>query len=317
MVRYLALDFWRIKYWKTFVPLALSGLFMGLAVASKWTGCYAGVGLALLFFWSVWRRGVYVYRLKKQPDSALTAEEKAVAKNGYRMILCNVLSCFVFFVAVPLAVYGLSYIPHFAHSGGVTVKKIVAECERMLWYHGQPGLGMDHFFYSPWYEWPFAVTPMWYSSSPYEPQGMEMTIMAFGNPAVWWIGAAMLVALPIAWCVRHVRRDSSLALHAVNWDPRIAVILLSFFAQYLPWMLVPRGTYIYHYFTAVPFVILANVYVFAWLEEKKKGLGKWLVFDQVLIALALFIAFFPYISGVMVSQKWLEAMKWFPGWIYY
>lgn len=317
MVRYLALDFWRIKYWKTFVPLALSGLFMGLAVASKWTGCYAGVGLALLFFWSVWRRGVYVYRLKKQPDSALTAEEKAVAKNGYRMILCNVLSCFVFFVAVPLAVYGLSYIPHFAHSGGVTVKKIIAECERMLWYHGQPGLGMDHFFYSPWYEWPFAVTPMWYSSSPYEPQGMEMTIMAFGNPAVWWIGAAMLVALAIAWCVRHVRRDSSLALHAVNWDPRIAVILLSFFAQYLPWMLVPRGTYIYHYFTAVPFVILANVYVFAWLEEKKKGLGKWLVFGQVLIALALFIAFFPYISGVMVSQKWLEAMKWFPGWIYY
>ena len=32
------------------MPLFLSGLCMGLAVASKWTGCYAGVGLALLFW---------------------------------------------------------------------------------------------------------------------------------------------------------------------------------------------------------------------------------------------------------------------------
>ena len=56
MVYYLRMDYWRKPLIKTLIPLALSGLFMGLAVASKWTGCYAGVGLAVLFFWSVWRR---------------------------------------------------------------------------------------------------------------------------------------------------------------------------------------------------------------------------------------------------------------------
>ena len=55
MVYYLRMDYWRKPLIKTLIPLALSGLFMGLAVASKWTGCYAGVGLAVLFFWSVWR----------------------------------------------------------------------------------------------------------------------------------------------------------------------------------------------------------------------------------------------------------------------
>ena len=35
------------------------------------------------------------------------------------------------------------------------------------------------------------------------------------------------------------------------------------------------------------------------------------------IALALFIAFFPYASGVTASTKWLSAMQWFKGWLYY
>ncbi|MEI3427806.1 MAG: phospholipid carrier-dependent glycosyltransferase [Christensenellales bacterium] len=56
MVYYLRMDYWRKPLIKTLIPLALSGLFMGMAVASKWTGCFAGVGLAVLFFWSVWRR---------------------------------------------------------------------------------------------------------------------------------------------------------------------------------------------------------------------------------------------------------------------
>lgn len=32
------------------------GLFMGLAIASKWTGMYAGAGLALIFFWALARK---------------------------------------------------------------------------------------------------------------------------------------------------------------------------------------------------------------------------------------------------------------------
>jgi dolichyl-phosphate-mannose--protein O-mannosyl transferase len=197
------------------------------------------------------------------------------------------------------------------------VKKILNECERMLSYHGTPGLGMDHFFYSPWYEWPFAVTPMWYSSSRFEAAGLESSIMAFGNPAVWWVGAVTLAAVAVCFLVRHVQKDMTVCLHTKKWDARPAVLIICFLAQYLPWTLVPRGTYIYHYFTAVPFVILANTLIYAWLEDKMKGLGKWLFVIQCALALGLFIAFFPYISGVAVPVRWMDAMKWFPDWLYY
>ena len=37
----------------------------------------------------------------------------------------------------------------------------------------------------------------------------------------------------------------------------------------------------------------------------------------LIAALALFVAFFPYISGVTASKAWLDSMKWFQGWLYY
>ena len=44
------------------------------------------------------------------------------------------------------------------------------------------------------------------------------------------------------------------------------MLVIAFAAQYLPWMLVPRGTYIYHYFPSVPFIILCTGLIFEYLE---------------------------------------------------
>ena len=35
---------------KHYINLLVSGLFMGMAISVKWTGCYAVVGLALIYF---------------------------------------------------------------------------------------------------------------------------------------------------------------------------------------------------------------------------------------------------------------------------
>ena len=37
----------------------------------------------------------------------------------------------------------------------------------------------------------------------------------------------------------------------------------------------------------------------------------------IVLAAVLFAAFFPYASGIVVSQKWLDAMKWFSNWLWY
>ena len=37
----------------------------------------------------------------------------------------------------------------------------------------------------------------------------------------------------------------------------------------------------------------------------------------VVAAVALFIAFYPYASGLEVSREWLARMNWFKNWMWY
>ena len=370
MLRWFFTDFFGASLKQNLVPLGLSGLFMGLAVASKWTGCYAGVGLAALFFIGLWRKGRLIFAAKQllrekkaeeeerkktaparkgeqtpptPPPFEETEEGKETvrtAQSGGRVLL-TLASCLIFFIAVPLGIYYLSYIPYFAPSGGVSAQKIIQAAEGMLSYHSQPGLGMDHPFYSPWYEWPLSMKPMYYAADAYEPAGTACTILAFGNPAVWWVGIAAMLMVFYA-LIRHqidpILFGGKRKLEA-GWfcpengrDIRPLLLTICFAAQYLPWMLVPRGTYIYHYFPSVPFVILAVSLIGEyWTDRRaaaalKKGgeaavqraerISLMLVALYILICAAFFIAFFPYASGIQTSTKWLDAMNWF-GNLYY
>ncbi|MBQ4639138.1 MAG: glycosyltransferase family 39 protein [Clostridia bacterium] len=338
MLYWFQMDFYGKPFWKTLVPLGLSGLFFGLSIASKWTGVYNGVGLAVLFFWGIWRRFNLWKDAKAIPAAKRTEEEKKTAAKGHTLLL-SVASCLVFFIAIPLLIYYLSYIPYFAWEGGVTVKKVIeaavgdyfttGQVGGMLGYHGQPGLGMDHDFYSPWYEWPIIAKPMWYWNSSYNTPEASSTLMALGNPGVWWVCLAGLVGMVLLFIFRRVRCDVQLTedrqltggLSFALWpredDARYGLILICFLAQFVPWVLVPRGTYIYHYFPSIPFIILATSLCLERLQQKWQKAGLILVIAVLAAAIFLFIAFFPYASGAVVPQAWLESMKWFPRWLWY
>ena len=340
MLRWFFQEPFRKPLWKSLIPLALSGLCMGLGIASKWTGCYAGVVLALIFFWGVFRRWRLTRADRKIPEKKRTEEEKAAA-NGGKYLLITIASCFIFFILVPAIVYYCAYIPFFSYDGtGVTVKKIIEETERMFSYHSTPGLGMDHAFYSPWYEWPVIAKPMYYSSNSFESAGWHTTISAMGNPAVWWVGLGCILCLCGVWIRRHLQKDRTFTLWTEKNDPRPAVVLVCYFVQLLPWILVPRGTYIYHYFPCVPFLAIAIVLSIdlladtisakasvpeetegkaARLSPEKRGeyVGIILLAVILIAAAVLFVAFFPYASGCLASQDWLEAMRWFDRWLWY
>ena len=323
-------DYFEKPFLKTLVPLALSGVCMGLGVASKWTGCYAGVVLAVIFFAGIWRRARQAAALEKKefPAWHLGAKEKR--------LLFTVLSCLVLFVLIPALIYYVSYIPYFAYKGGpVQLQWIVDSANYMLSYHSEPGRGMDHDFYSPWYQWPVIGKPMWYSSNAFEPEGYQMSIAAMGNPAVWWGGLVCVIALLAVWILSHRQKDSTLSPFTQKDDSRVWILLLCYFGQLLPWILVPRGTYIYHYFPCVPFLILSIALCLDLLadtgREAPAGKGEALVWTKkqaettalaltgvlLLAAAALFVFFFPYASGVLTPQSWMDACKWFSRWLWY
>ena len=119
-----------------------------------------------------------------------------------------------------------------------------------------------------------------------------------GNPAVWWVGAAAMIFVIVR-------------LLSMKGDRNYLYIVLGFAAQYLPWVLVPRSMFIYHYFASVPFIILATVMVYRWMEEKEWGWRKPAMIAVLAAALILFVAFYPLMSGTPVARSFANYLRWF------
>ena len=89
--------------------------------------------------------------------------------------------------------------------------------------------------------------------------------------------------------------------------------IVGYFAQYMPWMLVSRCTFIYHYFPSVPFLVMMIGYsMYVIIKEKPKL--KPVVFVYLFVALALFVLFFPVISGYPATLEYAKYLKWFSRW---
>ena len=319
MARWMQMSFYHQKLWRTLVPLFASGVFMGLAIASKWIGCYGAVGLAVLFFsrfLTLYKQSVYAKRHRDE-DPAFARAADGFAQKG----AATLAACVVFFVIVPIVIYCLSYIPYLSAYGEVklnlkTLERIWNAQVTMFEYH--KNLVATHYFSSPWYEWPLIVKPMWYYSAAFPAMGKASTIMAFGNPAVWWTGLVAILfvlgysvyrnALPMLRVTRG--RDD-------EYDRALPIIAVGFLSAYLPWVLVSRLTFIYHYFASVPFIILATAQGLRYLERRNRALSHALTAVLVVAAVALFIAFYPYASGLEVSREWLARMNWFKNWMWY
>jgi dolichyl-phosphate-mannose--protein O-mannosyl transferase len=164
-------------------------------------------------------------------------------------------------------------------------------------------LGATHSFASKWWSWPILYKPMWYFSGKSLVQWKTSTIVAMGNPAIWWIG---IPAIFYGSYLAFKKRDKGLT-----------VIITAFIYQYVPWIYVERLTFIYHFFSSIPFVILIIVYIIKHFVEKYENtkyarITKYTVGLYMFSVLVLFKMFYPAISGMEVSSSYIENyLKWF------
>ncbi len=326
MLRFMQRDIVRLPVKNLLPDLALSGLFMGLGIASKWIGVYSGAGLAVAFFWTIFRHmrmaATSAHLLKT--DKSLSDEDRKILtlrdQTTMKRVLVICLWCLLFFVAIPLAIYLLAYIPYFAYAHFDNLKDYLTAVWNaqlsMFSYHSKPGLGMDHPFYSPWYEWIFNQRPMYYASPTYvNTPGWSYAIWCFGNPAIWSAALVGFAYTVFMWAKRHrytLRKDGE-TLHwtAADWDVTMPFLLLSALSQFLPWVLVPRGTYIYHYFATTPFLMLSITVLFRDITRRFPKTGKWLLGIFLGVCLVMFVAYFPYASGALTPTWWLDFMEQF------
>ncbi|MFZ5988726.1 MAG: phospholipid carrier-dependent glycosyltransferase, partial [Bacillota bacterium] len=100
-----------------------------------------------------------------------------------------------------------------------------------------------------------------------------------------------------------------------KYDRKLLLILTAMIFQYIPWIAVPRIAFIYHYFSIVPFLILAIVYVIKKFVDKYDD-AKYFAYVYLGIVLALFILFYPGLSGLEVPVSYMKYLKWFNTWYF-
>ena len=254
-----------------YLPLALCGISMALGIATKWTGIYAGIGLAVLFIW---------YTITHFPG-----------KQTLRLFFF----CCLFFIVVPLIAYTLCFIPVVGYTeyNGL-IDKAIQGTKYMFDYHAN--LVAEHYYSSPFYEWPIIWMPLLDACDAVGTSQMS-SISTMGNPAIWWIGIPCQLYVLFRWVFKR--------------DKKAGFLCISYLAQYIPWMSISRITFIYHYFPASLFMILMMGYTMLHVKEHFSWGKKAITAYMVIAILCFFLFFpvisgLPVSKEYGLSLRWLK-----------
>lgn len=269
------------KLEKAILYLFLSGLMMSFSWATKWTGIYASIGLALLFFYSLCKR------FRQSKDT-----------NKIKKTIIILLLCVIFFVIIPSVIYVLSYQGIYIYdelpsSIPEAIKQVSDYIGYSFKYHS--GLDSTHPYSSKWYMWLFDIRPIWYYVNRLD-QNIQ-TISCFNNPIISIVGVfTMIYTIYSA-----IKRKDETAI----------VISLAYLSSLVPWIFISRTTFAYHYYPCIPFLILGIIYYFK--NNKKEKLLK--VF--LLIAIVLFVLFLPVITGFETYTFYVsKILRFLPTWYF-
>jgi len=166
--------------------------------------------------------------------------------------------------------------------------------------------------------------PRWFDIT-YLPNNVVSTITVFGNPVVWWVGFVAMIILALnAFHVEELLINlksrifkSSLheriSIRGKGWDISAIFIAVIFIFSWLPYVFIGRATYIYHFYISVPMICLSTTYFINKYWNTRKGkVAAIIIFAG---AVAMFLLFYPVISGAPVSTSFInDYLRWFPSW---
>lgn len=251
-----------------------SSIFLGLALASKWSALWVTPIIFIMHF-------VFQRKLK------LT---------------------YIFFVIIPPLIYASTYFPLFTNKniqseyvannyydtkadkiGIIPLDMFLDTQKQMWWYHTR--LKATHPYTSMWYTWPFLVRPIYLYTSD-EIKGEVARIYAIGNPIIFWGGIISITTITI------------LALKEKN--KKLGIIVFSYLVFFTPWALSPRIMFLYHYLPSVPFMVIAIAYVLRRFNDWK--------IPFILLAFMVFIYFYPHLAGLKIPLQLDSSYYWFSSW---
>lgn len=269
-----------------------TGLSLGAATATKWSGGYVALGLVVLVV--AWEMAAPV-----------EGHERAVgwsARFG-TALRRELLPSLVLLGLVPLLVYLGSYIGRVDGSlfalpwrTGSVWRAILEHQYAMLRFH--TGLAGDHPYESAPWSWLLLKRPVAYY---FQAGGSYREILAIGNPLTWWTSGVALVALGIGW----LRAGANAA------RPE-AVLVVAALATYLPWLILSGSrtqVFIWYLLPTMPFLFaaLGMLAAEAWSSVLARiGLGV-----ATAVVAVSFIFFWPILTAAPISPSDWRSRIWF------
>jgi len=273
-----------------------AGVALGAACATKWSGFFAlGAAGLLALGWELSRR-----------------RRAGVGHPVLRTIARESVGIVIALLVVPALVYVASYTGWFLDFG-FSLKKWWALQREIADQHLGGFRPLDaetgkatHPYQSEAWTWFLLLRPVLYHVQDVA-GGLRETILAVGNPAVFWASIPAIVYLPTAW----------------GWkrDWRAGALLLPIVLQYVPWFFVGRVQFLFYMTPVVPFIVLAVVYTLRDLsslrvsgigsETEERGVRPFLplAFGVVAAAVVLFAFFWPVLTGgPITTEAWQHRM---------
>ena len=229
-------------------------------------------------------------------------------------LLMTPVWCCLFFIAIPLVLYWASNYCYYIENKncGTLVEQLKTLWdEQVSMYHYHANLDATHQCQSMWYQWPLAQKSVWFYAGYPEIGEIKLlsNISSTGNPAVWYVSAFGTVFALVEWFRNPDCRK----------DRAFAFVLVGILAGLLPWALVTRCVFLYHYFSTLPFVMLMTLLLLFYAEKKYPRLYK-LKWIWLCVAAVEFVLMYPAISGLPVPYgyaKFIENVLAVFGKVYY
>lgn len=281
-------NFFDMDFKKNIKPLFMCAIYSGLACSVKWQGFYALSGLAIIFFTNLFfRYREYLYAVKTN---------KTEIKDKFIILSSKTVNLSILFmIIVFLPIYFASYFLYIRTDGANGFSDILQNQDHMYSYHMY--LKATHAFSSRWWQWILNLRPILFYSKNYLDK--VAGISCFTNPVICYGGL-----IGFFYCLSKISR---------RFDRKIFFLLIGYLSMLCPWIFIKRPCFAYHYFPCVPFLILMLTY---WIKDYLHiKYGKKILLVFVSSAAILFIMFYPVISGLPVSQFYIDKfLKWFVSW---
>jgi dolichyl-phosphate-mannose--protein O-mannosyl transferase len=252
----------KTKERKGLLFFVLAGLSMGACISIKWTG------LGFLGF-------IFLLMILQ------LTEQKIDFKKFFKIGI--ILATGVFFV------YFLQFWIHFSliPGGDSEIDSYLGEnfqersfFQKIVIINGQTfrlnqSLALSHPDDSRFYQWPLMEKPVDYWSKTQEGETL-VKIGLFGNPVIWGLSSFGILISIASLFFKRLRKEIYPSTFILFF------IVYGYLVNLLPFILIPRSTFIYHYLPAYLFAILNLAIILNWVSRYNRKIFWMLIFLVIL-----------------------------------